>query len=192
VQFGGVTRKAKGADLVAEKLIARHPFIERDSPLVLADYVTTEDGTGCVHTAPGHGIEDAETGDKYKLEPRCYSPVDDAGRFVDDGRVPQWLVGKDVWAANPLVVAHLKKTGALAGQEEIEHSYPHCWRCKEPVIFRATQQWFVKVDNDTLRERRMGRVALQRDAGGASRLVHQPAACLGRADPRRELRQMRP
>jgi isoleucyl-tRNA synthetase len=152
-QFGAVTRKAKGAVLAAEKLVARHPFIERDSPLVLADYVTTEDGTGCVHTAPGHGTEDAETGDRYKLEPRCYSPLDDAGRFVDDGKVPMWLVGKDVWAANPLVVAHLKKIGALVGQEEIEHSYPHCWRCKNPIIFRATQQWFVKVDNDTLRER---------------------------------------
>jgi isoleucyl-tRNA synthetase len=157
-QFGVVTRTAKGAELVAEKLVARHPFIERDSPLVLADYVTTEDGTGCVHTAPGHGIEDAETGDKYTLEPRCYSPVDDAGRFVDDGVVPSWLVGKNVWAANPLVVARLKETGALAGQEEIEHSYPHCWRCKNPIIFRATQQWFVKVDNDTLRERALSAV----------------------------------
>jgi isoleucyl-tRNA synthetase len=156
--FGAVARKAKGAELAAEKLVARHPFIERDSPLVLADYVTTEDGTGCVHTAPGHGIEDADTGDKYKLEPRCYSPLDDAGRFVDDGKVPPWLVGKNVWAANPLVIEHLKKDGALAGQEEIEHSYPHCWRCKNPIIFRATQQWFVKVDNDTLRERALAAV----------------------------------
>ena len=157
-QFGAVTRKAKGAELAAEKLVARHPFIERDSPLVLADYVTTEDGTGFVHTAPGHGVEDAETGDKYRLEPRCYSPLDDAGRFLDDGKVPQWLVGKNVWAANPLIIEHLKKTGALAGQEEIEHSYPHCWRCKNPIIFRATQQWFVNVDHDLLRERALSAV----------------------------------
>ena len=157
-QLGVVARKAKGAELVAEKLVARHPLIERDSPLVLADYVTTEDGTGCVHTAPGHGIEDAETGDKYKLEPRCYSPLDDAGQFVDDGMVPPWLVGKNVWAANPLIIQHLKEAGALVGQEEIQHSYPHCWRCKNPIIFRATQQWFVKVDNDTLRQRALSAV----------------------------------
>ena len=156
--LGTVRRKAKGRELVGEKLVARHPFIERDSPLVLAEYVTTEEGTGCVHTAPGHGLEDAETGDKYKLEPRCYSPLDDAGRFVDDGMVPKWLVGKNVWAANPLVIEHLKKAGALVGEEEIEHSYPHCWRCKNPIIFRATQQWFVNVDNDTLRERALSAV----------------------------------
>jgi len=160
--FGTITRKAQGVELVGEKVVARHPFIDRDSPLVLADYVTTEDGTGCVHTAPGHGIEDAETGDKYKLEPRCYSPIDDAGRFVDDGMVPKWLVGKNVWAANPLINEHLKTTGALVAQEEIEHSYPHCWRCKNPLIFRATQQWFVNVDNDALRERALAAV---RDPG---------------------------
>jgi isoleucyl-tRNA synthetase len=157
-QFGAITRKAKGAELVAEKLIARHPFIDRDSPLVLADYVTTEDGTGCVHTAPGHGIEDAKTGDKYKLEPRCYSPLDDAGRFVDDGKVPGWLVGKNVWAANPIVIEHLKKIGMLVGQEEIQHSYPHCWRCKNPIIFRATEQWFINVDHDRLRSRALSAV----------------------------------
>jgi len=157
-KFTGETRRAKGSELVEEGWVARHPFIERDSPLVLADYVTTEDGTGCVHTAPGHGVEDAETGDKYKLEPRCYSPLDDAGRFVDDGKVPSWLVGKDVWAANPLVIAHLKSSGMLAGEQEIEHSYPHCWRCKNPIIFRATPQWFVKVDNDTLRQRALAAV----------------------------------
>jgi isoleucyl-tRNA synthetase len=152
-QFGAIARKAKGVELVAEKLVARHPFIERDSPLVLADYVTTEDGTGCVHTAPGHGIEDAETGDKYKLEPRCYSPLDDAGRFVEDGMVPKWLVGKNVWAANPLVIEHLKQSGLVVGREEIEHSYPHCWRCKNPLIFRATEQWFIDVDHQQLRSK---------------------------------------
>jgi isoleucyl-tRNA synthetase len=149
----GFDRRFKGKELVGQGLIARHPFIERDSPLVLADYVTTDDGTGCVHTAPGHGVEDAETGDKYQLQPRCYSPLDDAGRFVDDGKVPQWLVGKNVWAANPLVIEHLKKAGALVGQEEIEHSYPHCWRCKNPIIFRATKQWFVNVEHERLRSR---------------------------------------
>jgi len=158
MKFTGEVRRAKGRTLVEEGLVARHPFIDRDSPLVLADYVTTEDGTGCVHTAPGHGVEDAETGDKYKLEPRCYSPLDDAGRFIDDGMVPSWLVGKNVWAANPLVVAHLKSSGALAGQEEIEHSYPHCWRCQNPIIFRATKQWFVRVDNEDLRQRALAAV----------------------------------
>ncbi|HVM63167.1 MAG TPA: isoleucine--tRNA ligase [Verrucomicrobiae bacterium] len=156
--LGDFDRRFKGREIVEQGLIARHPFIDRDSRLVLADYVTTEDGTGCVHTAPGHGIEDAETGDKYKLEPRCYSPLDDAGRFVNDGMVPRWLVGKNVWAANPLVIDHLKQSGALVGHQEIEHSYPHCWRCKNPLIFRATEQWFINVDHDKLRSRALSAV----------------------------------
>jgi isoleucyl-tRNA synthetase len=153
VTLGNFERRFKGKELVKQGLVARHPFIERDAPLVEADYVTTEDGTGCVHTAPGHGVEDAETGDRYQLQPRCYSPLDDAGRFVDDGMVPPWLVGKNVWAANPLIIQHLKDAGALVGQEEIEHSYPHCWRCKNPIIFRATKQWFVNVKHEMLSSR---------------------------------------
>ncbi len=159
-QFGEIVRKMKGAALAAEKVFPDYPFTHLPDrpPFTLATYVTMEDGTGCVHTAPGHGIEDAETGDKYKLEPRCYSPLDDAGRFLADGRVPAELVGKSVWKANDFVIQLLKDKDFLVAEQKIEHSYPHCWRCKKPVIFRSTDQWFVKVDNEKLRERALAAV----------------------------------
>ncbi|MSR64828.1 MAG: isoleucine--tRNA ligase [Verrucomicrobiae bacterium] len=146
-----VLKKVKGKEL--EGLVTRHPFVERGSPVVLADYVTLETGTGCVHTAPGHGLEDYVTGQRYKLEPNAYSPLDDAGRFLADGKVPEWLVGKKVFEANPLIVEHLKNISALVASEEVSHSYPHCWRCKKPVIFRATEQWFIRVDHNGLRQK---------------------------------------
>ncbi len=125
-----------------------HPFLDRDSLLILADYVSLESGTGCVHIAPGHGEEDYESGLKYGLE--VYCPVDDQGRFEKD--VP-FVGGKDIYEANPEIVDLLKGRGALLYVSEIEHSYPHCWRCKKPVIFRATEQWFISMENKGLRER---------------------------------------
>lgn len=136
----------KGRDLEGFK--ARHPFIDRDSVIVLADYVTLEQGTGCVHTAPGHGEEDYITGLAYGLEP--YSPVDDEGKFTDE--VP-FLKGKTVWEANSEIIDLLKEKGALIFNEEYTHSYPHCWRCKGPVIFRATEQWFISMDKSGLRKK---------------------------------------
>ncbi len=145
---------AKGQPL--EHLEARHPFIDRASPVVLADYVTTESGTGCVHTAPGHGAEDYQTGLKYKLE--IYCPVGDDGRYLDDGRIPADLVGlttlesvEDLAArktspANIGVLKKLHAAGALFAQQKLTHSYPHCWRSKTPIIFRAVDQWFVSLD----------------------------------------------
>jgi isoleucyl-tRNA synthetase len=125
----------------------RHPFLDRTSPIVLAGYVSVEDGTGLVHTAPGHGAEDYQTGRVYQLS--VLSPVDESGRFTAEA--PEWLTGQQVFAANPAVVAHLKESGYLFHDLPLVHSYPHCWRCKKPVIFRATEQWFIAVDHDDLR-----------------------------------------
>lgn len=124
-----------------------HPFVERTSPIVLAGYVSVDDGTGLVHTAPGHGAEDYQTGRAYQLP--TLSPVDPSGRFTQDA--PEWLHGRAVFAANPEIVAHLKSSGHLYHALSFVHSYPHCWRCKKPVIFRATEQWFVGVDRNDLR-----------------------------------------
>jgi isoleucyl-tRNA synthetase len=143
----------KGAKL--EGAIFRHPFLERDSLGILADHVTLEQGTGAVHTAPGHGQEDFEIGVKYGLP--VYCPVDPAGKFFHAegaaGRLPEEIIGKTVWHANPVVTEILKSRGALLGQETISHSYPHCWRCHNSTIFRATEQWFVGMDRNDLRAR---------------------------------------
>ncbi len=138
-----------------EGAIFRHPFIERDSPGILGDHVTLEQGTGAVHTAPGHGAEDYVVGTKYGFE--IYCPVDGAGRLYrtenEPGAIPEELVGKKVWDANPIVISLLEARGALVGQRKIEHSYPHCWRCHNPTIFRGTEQWFIGMDRNGLRER---------------------------------------
>jgi isoleucyl-tRNA synthetase len=144
----------KGATL--EGLATRHPFIDRASPVVLADYVTTDSGTGCVHTAPGHGADDYLTGLRYKLE--IYCPVGSDGRYLDDGQVPADLVGistletvEDIAAkkpapANLAVLKKLAAANALFAKAKYSHSYPHCWRSKTPIIFRAVDQWFVGLD----------------------------------------------
>jgi len=143
---GEVVGRARGA--VFEKLRFRHPFYDRDSVCVLADYVTEDAGTGCVHTAPGHGQEDYITGVRYGLP--ILSPVDHRGAFTIQAAP---FEGKNVFAANPEVIALLEDRGALLAKGSIQHSYPHCWRCKNPLIFRATHQWFVSMEHETLRER---------------------------------------
>ena len=130
-----------------EKLKCRHPFIDRDSLIILASYVTLEVGTGCVHTAPGHGQEDYESGVQYGLE--IYSPVDDDGRFTQE--VP-FFAGQFVFDANRAVNQKLKEVGALLKEEMMVHSYPHCWRTNDPVIFRATEQWFISMEKNGLRK----------------------------------------
>jgi len=134
-----------GAALEGAK--CRHPFVDRESLLILGDFVTLDVGTGCVHTAPGHGQEDYEVGLKYGLD--IYSPLDGEGRFTED--VP-FFAGQFVFDANPAVNRKLDEVGCLLKEEEMEHSYPHCWRCKNPVIFRATEQWFISMDAQGLRE----------------------------------------
>lgn len=131
-----------------EGLVARHPFYERESKIVPAMYVTLDQGTGLVHTAPGHGREDYETGLKYDLP--LFSPLDDGARYTKD--VPEWE-GQNVLAANPAIIEHLKSAGALLAVESIEHQYPHCWRCKKPLIFRSTPQWFISMEQTGLRDK---------------------------------------
>lgn len=137
-----------------ENLKTDHPFMNRTSLLILGNHVTLEAGTGAVHTAPGHGMEDYWIGQKYGLE--AFAPVDDRGRFTED--VPQYK-GITVWEANPKVIEQLEKSGHLIKSSKIKHSYPHCWRCHHPVIFRATPQWFIGMDDATqLRKRALDQI----------------------------------
>jgi isoleucyl-tRNA synthetase len=131
-----------------EGMKCRHPFLDRESVVILADYVTLDAGTGAVHTAPGHGQEDYESGLKYGLP--IYAPVDDDGRFTPD---VEFFAGEFVFDANTHVNAKLAEVGALLKEEEVEHSYPHCWRCKNPIIFRSTEQWFISIDHAGFREK---------------------------------------
>ncbi len=135
-----------------------HPFIDRECPIVLANYVSVEDGTGLVHTAPGHGAEDFQTGRAYRLP--VLSPVDEAGRFTAEA--PDWIQGLHVFAANKPIIERLRESGCLYREAPLVHSYPHCWRCKKPVIFRATEQWFILVDHANLRERTLEAIAAVR------------------------------
>ena len=135
-----------------------HPFLNRTVLGVLGDYVTMDTGTGAVHTAPAHGADDFQTGVKYGLDLTCN--VDDAG-ILRNG-LPEYN-GQQVFKANPLIVELLKSRGVLLGFEKIEHSYPHCWRCHNPIIFRATEQWFIsmegKIPGGTLRSRSLEEIA---------------------------------
>ena len=135
----------KGREL--EGIRCRHPMYERESVVILGEHVNLEQGTGCVHTAPGHGIEDYEMGLKYGLE--IYNPVDDEGRFTKD---IEEFAGMKVFEANFLIKDKLRELGFLTFEEKIKHSYPHCWRCKNPVIFRATEQWFISMETNNLRK----------------------------------------
>jgi isoleucyl-tRNA synthetase len=119
----------------------QHPFLPIQVPGLLADYVTLDQGSGIVHTAPGHGADDFNTGQKYGLE--IYAPLDDKGVYTEG--LPEYK-GKDVFTANPIIVKLLADHGALLGHHPYKHSYPHCWRCHNPVIFRATEQWFIRMD----------------------------------------------
>ncbi|MBD3401126.1 MAG: isoleucine--tRNA ligase [Candidatus Coatesbacteria bacterium] len=169
----------KGEELLG--LVCRHPFLERRVVFVPADYVTLEQGTGLVHTAPGHGAEDFYTGRRFELP--VVMPVDDAGRFTD--QVPEWA-GLHVFEANEPIVERMRADGSLLAHGKVGHSYPHCWRCKQPVIFRATEQYFLKADHADLR-RKAVRAAAAVDwvpAWGAERmrtmLEQRPDWCLSR------------
>jgi len=146
-----VVKKVTGARLAGMR--CKHPLYDRDSVIILADYVTLDAGTGCVHTAPGHGAEDFESGVKNGLD--IFSPVDDGGCFTD--AVPDFA-GQQVFEANDGISRALEESGHLLGSQSISHSYPHCWRCKQPVIFRATEQWFLVVDRNELRTRALGEI----------------------------------
>lgn len=137
-----------GADL--ELLNTKHPLVDRKSPIILGEHVTLDAGTGSVHTAPGHGLEDYEVGCKYGIE--VFSPLDSRGVWTEAVNDKD-LEGVPYYKGNAIVIEKLENAGALLAKQDINHSYPHCWRCKNPVIYRATPQWFVKVDrfrNETL------------------------------------------
>jgi isoleucyl-tRNA synthetase len=126
--------------------VFRHPFLARDVKLMYGEHVTGDAGTGLVHTAPGHGYEDFVIGAQYGLEP--YTPVDDQGVFTKEAG--EWQ-GRNVFEANDSIVAKLREVGALVAARKVSHKYPHCWRCHQPLIFRATEQWFLRIDHADLR-----------------------------------------
>jgi isoleucyl-tRNA synthetase len=172
--------KIKGAQL--EGLTYTHPFIkERTCQVILADYVSLEDGTGIVHIAPGHGIEDYESGLKYKLP--VISPVDKSGRFTPEAGV---FPGERVFDANPKICQMLSEQKLLLKKADVVHSYPHCWRCKKPLIFRATEQWFIAVDNNSARQKAIDEVKQARwipewgKNRTASMLESRPDWCVSR------------
>jgi len=147
--LGDIILKKPGKDL--EGLQSLHPFFERKSGAVLAEFVSLDEGTGIVHIAPGHGEDDYEIGLKHGLD--IYAPVDGQGKFKFSGSEQNSpLQGKFVFKANAEIIDILKTKNALIKEEKITHSYPHCWRCKKPVIFRATEQWFISMDKNALRE----------------------------------------
>jgi isoleucyl-tRNA synthetase len=142
-----IIARFKGA--VLDRVTFQHPFLERSILGVLGSYVTADTGTGAVHTAPSHGADDFYTGQRYGLDPTCR--VDAGGHIHVDPAAwhlaqPPAFDGMNVWKANPIIVAMLEERGALLGGAQLEHSYPHCWRCHHPVIFRATEQWFISLE----------------------------------------------
>ena len=169
----------RGVELEGFK--ARHPFIDRESVFVLGDYVTLEDGTGAVHTAPGHGHDDYLTGMAYGLD--IYTPVEGAGNFTPDVAT---YAGLNVFKANKPICEDMKKDGSLLKETVISHSYPHCWRCKNPVIFRATEQWFISMDAAGLRDRTQDAIRQVRwiPAWGEERIANmtsgRPDWCISR------------
>ncbi len=136
-----VVATCKGEDL--EMMETQHPLVNRKSPIILGEHVTLDAGTGSVHTAPGHGLEDYEVGCKYNIE--VFSPLDASGKWTDVVGIPE-LIDVPYYKGNEMVIEMLEANGSLLKRQDINHSYPHCWRCKHPVIYRATPQWFVKVD----------------------------------------------
>ncbi len=135
-----------GAEL--EGVVCRHPWIKRDVKVILGEFVTQDQGTGCVHIAPGHGQEDYEVGQRYGLE--VSAPVDAEGKFTAEAGD---LAGESVFKADRKILQILRDCHALLKEEQLTHSYPHCWRCKKPVIFRATEQWFISMEKNDLRRR---------------------------------------
>ncbi len=179
VQDYRVVAYCKGADLEGLKLM--HPFYAREVPIILGEHVTTEAGTGAVHTAPGHGQEDFTVGNRYRL--KVDNPVGPDGRFLPDTPL---FAGMSVFTANDEIIDVLKARNQLVHAESIRHSYPHCWRHKTPIIFRATPQWFISMDQQGLREaalREVGRTRWLPEWGEArirAMLENRPDWCISR------------
>ncbi len=169
----------KGVEFEGKKAI--HPFYDRESLMVLGEHVTLEQGSGIVHTAPGHGQEDYEVGRQYDLE--ILNPVDDYGNFKENLEL---FGGKNIFEANSEIVEYLKKNGSLIKNDKIKHSYPHCWRCKNPVVFRATPQWFISMETNDLRKKALEEIKKVKwiPAWGESRIYsmieNRPDWCISR------------
>jgi len=148
---GEVIARFNGATLDNRRF--RHPYLDQDAPILVGDHVTLDAGTGSVHTAPGHGQEDYEIGMKYGL--KAFNPVGDTGVFEEGTPVVE---GRHVYQANAIMVEHLQSCGALLETSQVKHSYPHCWRCHKPLIFRATPQWFISMDNNGLRDKALAEI----------------------------------
>ncbi|MGD0800840.1 MAG: isoleucine--tRNA ligase [Terracidiphilus sp.] len=154
-KLGATKEIARFKGSVLEHVTFQHPFLDRSILGVNATYVTADQGTGAVHTAPSHGADDFYTGQRYNIDPTCR--VDAVGRIHVDPEAwnrstPPAFEGMKVWAANPIIVAMLEESGALLAVSDLEHSYPHCWRCHKPVIYRATEQWFIGLETPIKRE----------------------------------------
>ena len=180
----GIEDYAIVAELSAKDLEnrnCRHPFYDRESLIILGEHVTLEAGTGCVHTAPGHGADDHIAGKRYGLE--CYSPVEDNGTFSQGVEL---FEGQFIFKANAEINKILEEKGALLRQENMSHSYPHCWRCKKPVIYRATPQWFISMDKLELRQKALDEINNVHwiPSWGRERIYsmieHRPDWCLSR------------
>jgi isoleucyl-tRNA synthetase len=189
-RFTGRELVGEGDDWVGADAPVERPYraptgpAASDGVLILGDHVTLEAGTGCVHTAPGHGAEDFLIGKTYGLEP--FNPVDDDGTFIPAQVGPDWLEGTFVLDANRRIVDDLAERGLLLHSEDFAHSYPHCWRCDHPVLFRATPQWFISMDASGLRERGVAQVHEGRwtPSFGEERIAHmietRPDWCISR------------
>ncbi|MCM8818799.1 MAG: isoleucine--tRNA ligase [Candidatus Omnitrophica bacterium] len=146
-----ILQEFKGNEL--EGIICKNPLLDRESKVVVADFVSGEEGTGCVHTAPGHGEEDYYIGIKNNLP--ILSPVNEKGEFTEE---IEEFKGINVFKADPIIIEKLKKNDSLLSSGEITHSYPFCWRCKKPVIYRSTKQWFLKIDHKNLRDKMLTQI----------------------------------
>jgi isoleucyl-tRNA synthetase len=177
-QLGDTTEVARFKGSKLERVTFQHPFLERSILGVLATYVTSDTGTGAVHTAPSHGADDFYTGQRYDLDLTCR--VDAAGRIHYDPAVwpheaPPAFDGLKVFAANPVIVAMLEERGALMAGAPLEHSYPHCWRCHHPVIFRATEQWFISLETSVKDAKRAEKTFRQLAIEEIDKVVWDPA-----------------
>jgi isoleucyl-tRNA synthetase len=177
-QLGATEELARFKGAKLERVTFKHPFLERTILGVLASYVTADQGTGAVHTAPSHGADDFYTGLRYNLDQSCR--VDASGRiFVDTAAwpyaTPPPFDGLKVWAANPIIVAMLEERRALLASSDLEHSYPHCWRCHHPIIYRATEQWFIGLDTPVLRADRTETTYRQLAIEGIDKVIWDPA-----------------
>ena len=189
-RFEGSDLVGEGEDWVAAALPVDRPYrapqgaASKDGVLILGDHVTLDAGTGCVHTAPGHGAEDFYIGQQYGLE--TFNPVGDDGTFTARMVGEDWLQGRHVLDANAEIVEDLRRRGLLVHDEPYPHSYPHCWRCHNPVLFRSTPQWFISMEVDDLRDKALEQIRASRwiPAHGEQRIAQmiatRPDWCISR------------